>query len=213
MSKSEIEFGGVKFKSSTKIIALLTALSTLGGAIWAGFEGYARWQTMETQINEFVAPDLSGFQERVAVTDERIANLEENSSIKIEALSSEVHTILETITIEVDALKELVTAAQDDARTIRNDLRADIHTVLDQIAAVDKRSRTTEQEIRSSIRISENDIRTLIQHAEDRFDGKRTAIESDAQRRAEALDVKLKELEDRLRDMLEKALNNPLAGK
>ena len=213
MSKSEIEFGGVKFKSSTKIIALLTALSTLGGAIWAGFEGYARWQTMETQISEFVAPDLSGFQERVAVTDERIANLEENSSIKIEALSSEVHTILETITIEVDALKELVTAAQDDARTIRNDLRADIHTVLDQIAAVDKRSRTTEQEIRSSIRISENDIRTLIQHAEDRFDGKRTAIESDAQRRAEALDVKLKELEDRLRDMLEKALNNPLAGK
>jgi len=167
MSKSEIEFGGVKFKSSTKIIALLTALSTLGGAIWAGFEGYARWTAMETQINEFVAPDLSGFQERVAVTDERIANLEENSSIKIEALSSEVHTILETITIEVDALKELVTAAQDDARTIRND----------------------------------------------RFDGKRTAIESDAQRRAEALDVKLKELEDRLRDMLEKALNNPLAGK
>ena len=213
MSKSEIEFGGVKFKSSTKIIALLTALSTLGGAIWAGFEGYARWQAMETQISEFVAPDLSGFQERVAVTDERIANLEENSNIKIEALSSEVHTILETITIEVDALKELVTAAQDDARTIRNDLRADIHTVLDQIAAVDKRSRTTEQEIRSSIRTSENNIRKIIQHAEDRFDGKRTAIESDAQRRAEALDVKLKELEDRLRDMLEKALNNPLAGK
>ena len=213
MSKSEIEFGGVKFKSSTKIIALLTALSTLGGAIWAGFEGYARWQAMETQISEFVAPDLSGFQERVAVTDERIANLEENVNTKIEALSSEVHTILETITIEVDALKELVTAAQDDARTIRNDLRSDIHTVLDQIAAVDKRSRTTEQEIRSSIRTSENNIRKIIQHAEDRFDGKRTAIESDAQRRAEALDVKLKELEDRLRDMLEKALNNPLAGK
>ena len=92
-------------------------------------------------------------------------------------------------------------------------MRSDIHTVLDQIAAVDKRSRTTEQEIRSSIRTSENNIRKIIQHAEDRFDGKRTAIESDAQRRAEALDVKLKELEDRLRDMLEKALNNPLAGK
>jgi len=92
-------------------------------------------------------------------------------------------------------------------------LRADIHTVLDQIAAVDKRTRTTEQEIRSSQRTAENDVRTLISHAEDRFDNKRTAIESDAQRRIEAMDVKLKELEDRLRDMLEKALNNPLAGK
>ena len=53
---------------------------------------------------------------------------------------------------------------------------------------------------------------TLIQHAEDRFDSKRTAIESDANRRNEALDAKLKELEDRLRDMLTRALNNPLAG-
>ena len=212
MSKSEIEYGGIKIRGG-KLLLIIPLLGSILGGAYGIFEGWKMFQDMSAKIDSYVAPDLSGFQERVAVTDERIANLEENSSIKIEALSSEVHTILETITIEVDALKELVTAAQDDARTIRNDLRADIHTVLDQIAAVDKRSRTTEQEIRSSIRISENDIRTLIQHAEDRFDGKRTAIESDAQRRAEALDVKLKELEDRLRDMLEKALNNPLAGK
>lgn len=212
MSKSEIEYGGIKIRGG-KLLLIIPLLGSILGGAYGIFEGWKMFQDMSTKIDSYVAPDLSGFQERVAVTDERIANLEENSSIKIEALSSEVHTILETITIEVDALKELVTAAQDDARTIRNDLRSDIHTVLDQVAAVDKRSRTTEQEIRSSIRTSENDIRTLIQHAEDRFDGKRTAIESDAQRRAEALDVKLKELEDRLRDMLEKALNNPLAGK
>jgi len=212
MSKAEVEYGGIKIRGG-KLLLILPLLGTLGGVIWAGFEGYARWTAMEEKINEYVAPDLSGFQERVAVTDERINSVEENVNTKINALSTEIHTTLEAITIEVNALKELVTAAQDDARTIRNDLRSDIHTVLDQVAAVDKRSRTTEQEIRSSIRTSENDIRTLIQHAEDRFDGKRTAIESDAQRRAEALDVKLKELEDRLRDMLEKALNNPLAGK
>jgi len=212
MSKSEIEYGGIKIRGG-KLLLIIPLLGSILGGAYGIFEGWKMFQDMSAKIDSYVAPDLSGFQERVAVTDERIANLEENSSIKIEALSSEVHTILETITIEVDALKELVTAAQDDARTIRNDLRSDIHTVLDQVAAVDKRSRTTEQEIRSSIRTSENDIRTLIQHAEDRFDGKRTAIESDAQRRAEALDVKLKELEDRLRDMLEKALNNPLAGK
>tara|TARA_Y100000356_G_scaffold21122_1_gene14956 strand:- start:962 stop:1600 length:639 start_codon:yes stop_codon:yes gene_type:complete len=212
MSKAEVEYGGIKIRGG-KLLLILPLLGTLGGVIWAGFEGYARWTAMEEKINEYVAPDLSGFQERVAVTDERINSVEENVNTKINALSTEIHTTLEAITIEVNALKELVTAAQDDARTIRNDLRSDIHTVLDQVAAVDKRSRTTEQEIRSSIRTSENNIRKIIQHAEDRFDGKRTAIESDAQRRAEALDVKLKELEDRLRDMLEKALNNPLAGK
>ena len=44
------------------------------------------------------------------------------------------------------------------------------------------------------------------------FDGKRTAIESDANRRNEAIDVKLKELEERLIKVLERALNNPLTG-
>ncbi len=55
-------------------------------------------------------------------------------------------------------------------------------------------------------------MRTLIDHAADRFDSKRTAIESDAVRRAEAIDNKLKELEERLRMMLQRALDNPLSG-
>ena len=103
-------------------------------------------------------------------------------------------------------------SAQSDARDIRNELRKDINEVMDNISAVDKRSRTTEQEIRTSQRTAENDVRTLIQHAEDRFDGKRTAIESDFTRRMENIDLQLKELEDRLREMLQRALNNPLAG-
>ena len=84
--------------------------------------------------------------------------------------------------------------------------------MLDQISLVDKRSRQTEQEIRTSQRTAENDVRTLIQHAEDRFDGKRTAIESDAQRRNEVIDNKLAELKKEITDMLNKALNNPLTG-
>ena len=113
---------------------------------------------------------------------------------------------------EISSALELVQSAQGDARDIRNELRKDINEVMDNISAVDKRSRTTEQEIRGSQRTAENDVRTLIQHAEDRFDGKRTAIESDANRRNEAIDVKLKELEERLIKVLERALNNPLAG-
>ena len=108
--------------------------------------------------------------------------------------------------------KILVTAAQGDARDIRNELRKDFNEVQDQISAVDKRSRASDQETRGAVRTAENEIKTLIQHAEDRFDGKRTAIESDAVRRNEVIDVKLKDLETRLREMLTRALNNPLAG-
>ena len=190
---SEVEYKGIKLKGS-KLLLILPLLGTLGGALWAGFEGYARWVAMEKKINEYVAPDLSSFNLRLEVLEERIVSLQEN------------------VNIETSTLKELVGAAQDDARTIRTDIRNDVHEAHDQIANVDKRSRAMEQDMRTSLRQTETDLRTMIDHANDRFDSKRTAIESDAQRRIELIDSKLSDLETKLREMLQRALDNPLAG-
>jgi hypothetical protein len=190
---SEVEYQGIKVKGG-KLFLIFPLLGTLGGAIWAGFEGYARWVAMEEKINEYVAPDLSGFTLKLDVLEERIISLEDNMGT------------------ELRSVKELVGAAQDDARTIRIDLRKDINEVQDQVAAVDRRSRNMDQEVRASLRQTETDLRTMIDHASDRFDSKRTAIESDAQRRIELIDNKLSELETKLREMLQRALDNPLAG-
>ena len=190
---SEVEYQGIKVKGG-KLFLIFPLLGTLGGAIWAGFEGYARWVAMEEKINEYVAPDLSGFTLKLDVLEERIISLEDNMGT------------------ELRSVKELVGVAQDDARTIRIDLRKDINEVQDQVAGVDRRSRNMDQEVRASLRQTETDLRTMIDHASDRFDNKRTAIESDAVRRGEVIDMKLKELEDRIIKLLERALNNPLAG-
>ena len=190
---SEVEYQGIKVKGG-RLFLIFPLLGTLGGAIWAGFEGYARWVSMEKKINEYVAPDLSGFTLKLDVLEERIISLEDNMGT------------------ELRSVKELVGAAQDDARTIRIDLRKDINEVQDQVAAVDRRSRNMDQEVRTSLRQTETDLRTMIDHASDRFDSKRTAIESDAQRRIELIDNKLSELETKLRGMLQRALDNPLAG-
>ena len=209
-SKSEIEFGGIKFKSSTKIIALITALSTFGGAIWFCMEAWYRYKMMENQISEFVAPDLSGFQERVAVTDERINSLE-----------NIVKTQLEAITIEVGALKDVAGTALDDARSIKSEIREDLHTVLDEIAVSDKRVREVSQELRLSIRNSENTIRNIIANnatrisnlvdaSSTRFATARTQIESDFVRKSEAIDTKLLEMESRINKTLERYFKNPL---
>ena len=115
-------------------------------------------------------------------------------------------------TVELGAVKELVQVAQDDARTIRNDLRKDLNEIQDGIVAVDKRSRDADIAVRTSMRENENTVRDIIQSAETRFSEKRTQLESDFQRKSENIDTKLKELEERLRQMLERALNNPLAG-
>jgi len=190
---SEVEYQGIKVKGG-RLFLIFPLLGTLGGAIWAGFEGYARWVAMEEKINEYVAPDLSGFTLKLDILEERIISLEDNMGT------------------ELRSVKELVGAAQDDARTIRIDLRKDINEVQDQVAGVDRRSRNMDQEVRASLRQTETDLRTMIDHASDRFDNKRTAIESDAVRRGEVIDTKLKELEDRIIKLLERALNNPLSG-
>ena len=192
---SEVEYKGVKIRGGKlKLLILLPLLGTIAGSIWAGFEGYARWIQMEEKINEYVAPDLTTFTVKLDVLEERLTSLEETNKV------------------EIRTVKELVGSAQNDARTIRVDLRKDINEVQDQIAGVDKRSRDMNTDVRSSLRQTETDLRTMIDHASDRFDSKRTAIEQDGQRRIETIDTKLTELEERLRTMLERALNNPLAG-
>ena len=201
---SEVEYKGIKVKGS-KLLLILPLLGTLGGSLWAGFEGYARWVAMEKKIDGYVAPDLTGFTIKLDVLEEKLTGIETIVETELNSLKTNIET-------EMSAVKELVGAAQDDARTIRTDLRSSIHEAHDQIAGIERRSRILGQEVRMELRNIEKDMRDLIDHASDRFDGKRTAIESDANRRAEALDTKLKELEERLRTMLQRALDNPLAG-
>jgi len=212
---SELEFAGVKFKGG-KIFGILLALSTLVGGAYGVFEVYKDYMDMKEVVRAYEPPDLTGFESRLNVFEEKLTNLETLLTTKINTMDNTLETKItnmeQILQSEISTAMALVTAAQGDARDIRNELRKDFNEVQDQITAVDKRSRVSEQDTRGTVRTAENEIKTLIQHAEDRFDGKRTAIESDATRRNEANDVKLKELEERLRDMLTRALNNPLAG-
>ena len=57
---AEMQFAGVTFKGG-RLVAIVMALSTLGGGAWGVFEAYARYQAMEKKIASYSAPDLSGF--------------------------------------------------------------------------------------------------------------------------------------------------------
>ena len=201
---SELEFAGVKFKGG-KIFGILLALSTLVGGAYGVFEVYKDYENLKEVVKNYEPPDLSGYESRLNVFEEKLTNLET-------LLNNKITNMEQILQSEISTAMALVTAAQGDARDIRNELRKDFNDVQDQITAVDKRSRASDQETRGAVRTAENEIKTLIQHAEDRFDGKRTAIEQDATRRSESINVLLKDLEDRLRAMLTRALNNPLAG-
>ncbi len=206
---SELHFAGITFKGG-KLLGIIVALSTLISGSYGVFIVYKDYMDMKEIMLSYTAPDLSSIQEQIAVSNERINSLE-----------SIVKTQLEAITIEVGALKDVAGTALDDARSIKSEIREDLHTVLDEIAVSDKRVREVSQELRLSIRNSENTIRNIIANnasrmsnlvdaSSTRFAAARTQIESDFVRKSEAIDTKLLEMESRINKTLERYFKNPL---
>jgi len=173
--EQQISVAGVKVKAGGKLGKTFmygTAIVTVIGGLYGGFEVYKDYMDMKEKIDTYVAPDLSGFQEQISVMRK-----------------------------EVDTMKELVQDAQGTARDIRTDLRTEIGDQTDQIAALDKRSRSADREVRESLRSSEKDIRSLITSTDKRWDDKLSKV-----------DAQINALETKLDKKITKALENPLAN-
>ena len=173
--QTEIEIGGISFKGG-KIFLVLTALSSAGGALWGGFEFYKDYMDMKEQIQSYVAPDLSGFQEQLSVMEERMATMD--------------------ITVE---------EARNYTRDAKTDLRKDIDRIEAIVEKTEDRTKEVQTEAFDAIRQMEKQTRELLDNAEQRFDNKRDALDLDTER-------KLKDLEERMNNTIQRALDNPLAN-
>ena len=189
----EVEYQGIK-ASGGKLFIIISLLGTIGGGLWGGFELFKRYEDMEKKISLYVAPDLSGFDKR------------------LEVMNTELQEKLKSVDTDVSAVKELVADAQESARDIRTDIKGDVNDVIDQISAIDKRSRsdglenrqamrTAESEIRQLITSTNKDIRELITSTEKRWDDKLTKVDS-----------QIETLEKKIDRKITKALENPLAA-
>jgi len=182
---ADVEYKGVHVTGikGSYLLVLFPLFASIVGGLWGGFELWSRYQAMEQKINEYVAPDLSDFDKRIDI-----------------------------MRGEVIALKELVHDAQETARDIRTDIKGEVNKQHDQIAAVDKRSRSESQETRTIIRNAEKNfgelemgmlstIRDLISDTSKRWDDKLTKV-----------DTQIENLEKKIDKKITKALENPLAA-
>jgi hypothetical protein len=103
---TEIDVGGVKFRGG-RLFLIITILSSFVGVLWGGFEAYQRYLDMEAKINNFVSPDMSGFDKKLEVLD-----------TEFNMLQSEISIILEEVALVADVAKEL-----------KNDLKADVRRI------------------------------------------------------------------------------------
>jgi len=103
---AELEFAGVKVKGG-KIVVIITALTTLIGAMWGGFEFYKDYLNMKDKIQSYSAPDMSGFDKRLELVSQ-----------KSDVLQQEISMIIQEVQLVSDVANEL-----------KNDLRQDVRRI------------------------------------------------------------------------------------
>lgn len=139
---AELEFAGVKFKGG-KIVIILTALSTLAGGLWGGFEFYKDYLDMKEKIQEYTAPDLTYLEKEIAI------------------IKSELDSVLAEITIVADVAKDLKNDMKADLRSMNGDIRHITEIVND----VEDRQKEDTREIFDELKLIEDNLNLEINKA------------------------------------------------
>jgi DNA anti-recombination protein RmuC len=174
---AEVEFGGVKFRGG-KIAVILTALSSLGGAMWGGFEFYKDYTDMRNKIQSYVTPDLSNFDKRLDILDTKLKSFE-----KLER-----------------AIQDSADSARDEARTIKRDLKGENARMERLIESIEKRIKGIQDSAREMIDKENNRNRAL----RDRINSRMDSLDSSVK---ESLTTLEKDVNEQIRRALENPLS------
>ena len=107
---------------------------------------------------------------------------------------------------QMEVMDTKVTEAVEYSRDIKNGLRDDILRIEQQADRTESLVRSTTRELRDSMDNVESEVRQIIDTAEDRFETRRDQLRT-------SQDQDIKELEERLEALVQRALDNPLADK
>ena len=186
---AEIEAAGMKIKGG-KILLILPILGTLGGGLWGGFEFYKDYMNMREKIESYSAPDLSGFEKKLAILHEEMASLK----------------AMETL------IKQSADDARDYTKEIKRDLKDEMHHMSTQVDGIEKRGKDAFRLVRNSIETNDKKVRKMVTDSSDRFDNRREQLRNDMDNLEKRIKAEMKELKDSINSKIKKALENPLAG-
>jgi hypothetical protein len=105
---AEVEFAGINFKGGRAVV-LVTALSTLGGGLWAGFEFYADYMSMKEIIQNI---DTDAIDARNAVIETKLDEaIDYTRDIK-----SDLRDDILRVEQQADRVEGMVRESQDKVR-------------------------------------------------------------------------------------------------
>ena len=212
--KTEVEFAGVKFRGG-KIFVIITALSTLGGGLYAGFEFWKDYMDMKEKIEKYVAPDLSGFDKKLAVLKTEMESLITETHAKVEVIGTEfsaLRTEVKAFEKLEEGIKQTAEDARDYTKDIKRDIKDELHELSKQVDDIEKRGKESFRMVRDSIEINDTKVRKMVTDNSDRFDKRREQLRNDMTALENRVNEQLKELKKKIDDKRRKALENPLAN-
>ena len=124
-----IEYQGLKFTGG-KFFIIISLIGAIIGGGWTGYKFYDDYLDMKQQVQEFVAPDLSGFDKRIELIQQEVS-----------MLSEEMQMILSEVELVASTAKELKDDLKSDVRQLEKDSR---HTE----SLVDSIKNSTREELR-----------------------------------------------------------------
>lgn len=119
-----ISIGGYEFTPAKLMVAFTIVSSTLGG-LYGTFEVYKDYMGMKKKIAEYVAPDLSDFDKRLAVIEENSAKTSDYTRDIKNDLKQDLRRN-ETVTEQIErSVKQAQRETDQDLKSVQKELRAD----------------------------------------------------------------------------------------
>ena len=159
---AEFEFAGMTFKGG-KMFAILTALSTLGGGAWGGFEIYKDYMDMKEIIQEIDIDEISA------------AN-----TLQLQKLDDAIgytQDIKDDLKLEIRRIEGLVETLEQDVITAENTVRALRSEVLTKLDTFEERLRLTLKGNQDTIADLRDKISTNLEASESRIKATQSGIE------------------------------------
>jgi chromosome segregation ATPase len=178
-----ISIGGYEFTPAKLMVAFTIVSSGLGG-LYGAFEVYKDYQSMKKKIADYSAPDLSGFDKRLAVIEENSGKTSDYTRDIKNDLKNDIRRN-ESVTEQVErSVKQAQRESDQEMRDMRKGIREDLDKARSEAAAV----------------------RTEMAQARREISSETQALKKEVTKEVEVLK---KELDQKI----QKAIDNPLANK
>jgi len=142
---ASIEYQGIKF-SGGKFFIILSLIGAIVGGGWSAYKFYDDYLDMKQQVQEFVAPDLSGFDKKIDLAK---AEMDKRLELIEQQWSSIVHSCKQKMRSIPNKLAPIL-SVENSIEVCKNLLNKEIHLALDELSKNKEVPIADSEELRSS---------------------------------------------------------------